>query len=814
MKMKQIVISIFLLMAVVSCRPSSTSAPIAIRLVDLYKSSSVEGGSPKKVAVPPEAQWRFDEDSLDSAVGKFPETNGWEAGPGVIDFNVQNGVLTGKSTTYFPLIHLNRTSGLDNRDLLHAIEIRMRVSEGTELSLTYDDSEKMLDMKEVLENAKGNPWEVKTKLIPGQKIETYTLKDPRPPASADIRHLLIRPTDIQGATFEIESIRLIFRKEYLAGIPSGVRWEGLSEIYHETIVSHAPEKISFATALPDRPWLDLSLGTLENEPVTFRAVVRDQTGEVELMEQTLTTPSRWEPVQLDLSKYANRQVTLLFSLQSANPGALGFWGSPVIRSSGAMPKTASAKIATLPPEGVILIMADTLRQDHLDVYGYNRPTAPNIRRLATEGTLFKDCVSQATWTKVAAPSLFTSLYPTSHGVKDFSDRLPASATTIAEVFHDAGYATVSMSSILFTGAFTNLHQGFDELHEDSSLPDRKSSKTARVYVDRLLPWLEVHREVPFFVFLHISDPHDPYKPYPPYDTMWADPTKNTEHEQEMEEVRRKISDPLLKRFGMPTREELERAGFDPDDYVTQDRDWYDGSIRAMDAEIGRLMERLQTLGLDQKTLVIFIGDHGEEFLEHGRTFHGQSVYGELTNVPLILWGPGRIPKGRTVNQTVETIDVMPTVLELSRLPVPTAAQGKSFLPFVKSAGKSNGAEAGTSSWNRPAISEKAITTQAFGAPPPRKTESFSIVMDGWKLIHNTKNAEGKPEFELYEVRIDPLNLSDVSSTHPDIVQRLSKELDAWRRFAQANRLKPDTEASKELTEEQLERMRSLGYISN
>ena len=288
------------------------------------------------------------------------------------------------------------------------------------------------------------------------------------------------------------------------------------------------------------------------------------------------------------------------------------------------------------------------------MYGHARPTTPNLERMAAEGTLFRDCVGQASWTKVATPSLLTSLYPTSHGVHDFFDRLPARAVTLAEVYREAGYATLSLSSILFTGKFTNLHQGFEEVHESGSLPRPESSKTAREYVDRLAPWLEAHREVPFFVFLHVADPHDPYRPYPPYDTLWADAGHNEQQEKDGKAVLNVIDDPLLRHMGspMPTREELRKAKVDPEAYVAHDRDWYDGSIRGLDAEIGRLLERLRGLGLAARTLVVFTADHGEEFLDHGRTFHGQSVYGELNNMPLILWRPVAIAAGGVVDRTV------------------------------------------------------------------------------------------------------------------------------------------------------------------
>jgi arylsulfatase A-like enzyme len=363
-----------------------------------------------------------------------------------------------------------------------------------------------------------------------------------------------------------------------------------------------------------------------------------------------------------------------------------------------------------------------------------------------------------------------------------------------------------MSSILFTGKFTNLHQGFEELHESGSLPDRESSKTAREYVDRLLPWLEQHRDVPFFVFLHVSDPHDPYKPDAPYDTMWADRSKTKTHEKQQDEVRKSITDPLLKAFGMPTRAELAKAGFDPDAYVGFDRDWYDGSIRGMDAEIGRVMELLRSPAFADRTVVVFAGDHGEEFLEHGRTFHGQSVYGELANTPLIFWGPGLLPGGSAVDDTVETIDVMPTILELCGLSPPEGIQGASLKPLLIST------PAGASWSERPAFTEKAVTKGGGGAPPPYETESFAVTLGGWKLIHNTKQPLARPEYELFDAKKDPLNLENVASAHGDVVEQLKTRIDAWRKQTLAARVPSDEDIPKDISPEDLERLRSLGYV--
>jgi arylsulfatase A-like enzyme len=794
-----------LLAAAVGCQRGG-AAPVTVRLIDLYRPEHVEGRVAPE-APPARIEWRFDGTPGES--GERSPTRGWQALHGVSGFSGRGGRLVGKSSSDLPILHVERTSGLDDADLLHEVQIRLRASAGANVSFDVDGEPK-IDKDQVVQSARDFPATASAALAPGGEMQSVTLRSRFSIPLSRARQVFVRPTDQPGATFEIESIRLVSRKEHLASVPSGVGWHGLSEVYKETLVARAPEALKLRSALPARPWLDLAVGTIEDGPVTFRVSVAGASGKDEnvLLERTVTRPHRWENAALDLAAYGEREVTLLLSVASEKAGALGFWGAPTVRSLGARPESKAKAAAPFdPPQGVIVVWADTLRRDHLGVYGYSRPTSPVLDRLAVEGTLFRDCVGQASWTKVATPSLMTSLYPTSHGVLDFFDRLPASAVTLAEAYRDAGYATLSLSSILFTGKFTNLHQGFEEVHEDGSLPDRRSSKTAREYVDRLLPWLDAHRQLPFFVFLHVSDPHDPYKPYPPYDTLWADASKSDPHERDAKEVRKFIGDPLMKLFGMPTRAELVEAKIDADAYVSHDRDWYDGSIRAMDAELGRLVEKLRALGLDRRTLLVFIADHGEEFLEHGRMFHGQSVYGELNNMPLVLWGPGLAPSGKVVEETVQTIDVMPTLLEASRLPLPGQLQGRSLWPLLSGA-----PGAVRAAGERPAISEKAATSTAAGAPPPRDTASTAIISGDWKLIQNTKRAEGTPEFELFEHRKDPLDRANVAGQHPEVVARLTKELEKWRFAAAAARLKPDASTSQSLSPEEAERLRALGYI--
>ncbi len=613
---------------------------------------------------------------------------------------------------------------------------------------------------------------------------------------------------------------MIFRKDYLSSIPSGTSWQGLAGIYRETLVTRSPETSSVSVSLPSRPWLDLAVGTIEDGPVTFRVIAREtppaeQSAGKVVLERTVSIPNQWEGVPVDLSEMAGENVILSFSLEAETTGTLGFWGSPVIRNRGRLPaglpspggRAGEDPDAGTPPRGVILLLADTLRADHLEVYGYTRPTAPELTRLASEGAVFEDCISQASWTKVSVASILTSLYPTSHGISRITDWLPGSGVTLAEVYRDAGYATLSLLSNPLPGRLSALHQGFEEVHERESLslpPGQSTSKTARGYVDRLLPWLEAHRDVPFFVFLHVLDPHTPYQTYPPYDKLWGDPAHRAEYNRQLQLVSEYVQDPARRFLGIPTREELEKAGIDAQKFVAYEIDLYDSSIRAMDAEIARLMEGLSSIGLEDDTLIAVISDHGEEFLEHGKLRHGQTLYGEMTNVPLIIWGSGRVPTA-VVSETVQSIDLMPTLLELSSLPLPEGIQGQSLVPLLQGG-------ASSSEWRRrPAVSERAT-------PPTGphlagvEIDSFAVVADGWKLIHHPRRPGGWPEYELYDHRSDPLDLLDLAASKPEIVEQLARELESWHEQALAARLVAEETTPEGLSSEELQRLRSLGYI--
>jgi arylsulfatase A-like enzyme len=212
---------------------------------------------------------------------------------------------------------------------------------------------------------------------------------------------------------------------------------------------------------------------------------------------------------------------------------------------------------------------------------------------------------------------------------------------------------------------------------------------------------------------------------------------------------------------------------------------------------------------DRAVLALF-ADHGEEFHDHGRMWHGQSIYGEMLRVPLIFWAPGRVPKGLKREEPVGLIDVMPTVLEMAGLPVPAAAQGQSLRSLLAADGKGGGAGKAGSAWSRrPVIAERQ---PQGGEDALRDTQSYAIMDGDWKLIHNITPRPDRPEFELFDFYKDPLDQKNVAAEHADVVARLTRTLEGWHRMATQARIKPDKEETRGMTTEQLERLRSLGYV--
>ena len=796
------------------CGCGRSNEPPAFSLVEAFDGATVENpvepGEPRA-----KTEWRFDGEGT-VEITENETTGGFRVLHGIENLSIRDGALAG-TTAETPLLLTKAPASLDASDIVHAIEIRMSVSAGERFGVGLEAGEELKE-EDVINQAKtALLLSLNGDLIADGEMHTYTLTgaDTRINPSyalSRVQHLVIRPTDAVGADFLIESLRIVSRKEHLASVESGVGWEGLGDIFRETIVARAPERLVFQVDVPSDPFLELQLGMVEDGALTFVVTV----GGEPLMRRTLTRALVWHSVFLDLDRWAGRSSEIALVLEAEDEGRVGFWGGPTVRNRAGSAQVAPAVGAVEalgsvdPPRGVILILADTLRRDHLQPYGHERANAPFLSRVAREGTMFRDAIAQGPWTKVSVAAILTSLYPATHGLLDMSDRLPASVTTLAEAFRGAGYATFATSSVPFTGKLTNLHQGVEVLHERPSLEDveQTSAKTARTFVDRLAVWLEDHREVPFFAFLHVFDPHSPFEPHAPYASKWMDPDTTAEFRDDMKTVADHVDDPFMKLQSLPTQAEMDASGVDQESYIEREKIWYDASILAMDVELARLFERLEELGLANDTLVAFVSDHGEEFLEHGRSFHGANTYGEHANVPLMLWWPGVVPAGLEVEETVETIDLMPTLLDLARIAVPEQAQGQSLVPLLVE----DRSRRGRLGWRqRPAFTERRFAPAAFNDPADFSVESIAMVWEGWKLVKILDPEEGRPEFELYDHAEDPINMNDIAADHPDVVERLAEILHAWHAGAVAAKIEPD--APSEMSAEELNRLRALGYVN-
>jgi arylsulfatase A-like enzyme len=764
---------------------------------------------PVDLTEPPRSEW---------VLSDLGEGLAWKALEGIDDATVGPGGLSGTVTTPTPVVVLQSRNTMGDGDQIHAIEVRMKVSAGENLGLTVLGPQRPPAV--VFGREDGPTLAVSTPLLPGDEMATYRIELDHSMifgvfVGIDPSRVVIRPSDTPGATFEIESVRLVFRREHLARVPSGLGWQGLGDVWRETLVTRPSERLTVPVTVPEkRPVLDVSMGMPMNEPMRFRLALQPKRGEAQtLIQRTITDPETWQDERIDLAPWAGQDVELVMTTEADSSSSVGFWGSTTLRSQRPA-RTADGKRPGHDgrPQAVILIIADTLRRDHLDSWRYGRQTAPQLASLAEGGVRFADAVAQAPWTKSSVPSILSSRYPTSHGVFGLEDRLPASAVTVAEAFREAGYATMATSAWSFTGQMTNLHQGVEVMYEGGSvrLPmDMGHTKTARFFTDRVLEFAERHQDDPFFVMMHTGDPHSPYKPAASYANLWTEEGGEEWYDESLRQAFPHIEDPFFRNVRLPTADDLGRAGVSVERWRDHEIGWYDGSIRGLDTEVGRLVEGLERLGLTDDVVIAFVADHGEEFFEHGYNWHGQNLYGHQTDVPLLLWGPGFVPEGVTVDAPVATIDVVPTLLSLAGLERPETTQGRDLTPLVDATAAGDD----PSSRNfrvEPVFSERRDIAGLGRNPQGLLPESWSVVTSDWRLIQNPGAPEGVPEFELFDRRTDPLSLDDVAADHPDVVDRLAQNLANWRGYVDKNQL--DADASSEMSAEDLERLRSLGYL--
>ena len=409
--------------------------------------------------------------------------------------------------------------------------------------------------------------------------------------------------------------------------------------------------------------------------------------------------------------------------------------------------TAALPEAPASAPHVLLIVADTLRADHVSSYGYRRATTPNIDRLAAEGVLFEQAFSTSSYTLPSHASLLTGLSPREHGVGWQSSRTQARASypTLAETLQARGYRTGAFSANTFW--FTREHgfgRGFIRFDDffysvpDMVLRTAYGRIVTRLFLGRFgwndiparrrapdvnaaaLRWVDAGEgERPFLAVINYMDAHDPYLPPEPYRSRFA--------------TRPGPGGRINWLVRTPDRlapEELQA-----------EIDAYDGAIAYLDEQVAALVSALDARPDERDLLVVITADHGEEFFEHGGFLHANHLYREVIHVPLVVWEPGAVPAGRRVTQPVSIASVPATIL--ARVDAGDATYAHPLQPLwstldAPAAWPAPRAYLGHRPW---ANARSAARTGAL----------TSAVGDGLHFIDHSLNGP-----ELYDLRRDPL----------------------------------------------------------
>lgn len=472
--------------------------------------------------------------------------------------------------------------------------------------------------------------------------------------------------------------------------------------------------------------------------------------------------------------------------------------------------------AEMPPEAaggpapriVLLLSLDTLRADHLGVYGYERFTSPVIDTLAREGVVFEDASSTASWTLPSHASILTGLNPFTHGVLSSRTVLPENVPTLASILKEAGWQTAAVVNVEWLKKENyHLTRDFDHYLWAPSTLSRRSPSTW--VTDQAIEWLTELGDEPLLLFAHYYDVHSDYVSDPAYEKLFVTPydgpvdgtgwqLKQASLPDDYIAFCQESFDPERCKFAdeFVVDDSVVKLDFDEDDlrHLVQ---LYDAQIRQLDAELGRLFAALRRLDLMDETLLIVTSDHGEEFREHGRFEHFLTAYQESVRVPLIVRGPG-VPAGLRIQAPVSGIDIVPTVLSRVGVEAPEGIEGLDLSPLWSGGSPEPFAE-------RPLFVEAAggVSHNYFAGdfyPIYR-----SVRKGRYKLVVEAQSGR----HALYDLETDPGEQLDIAEREPEIAAALLAigEL----RYQPGGRGARQGSAP-DLDPEDLERLRALGYV--
>jgi arylsulfatase A-like enzyme len=453
-----------------------------------------------------------------------------------------------------------------------------------------------------------------------------------------------------------------------------------------------------------------------------------------------------------------------------------------VRIEGATPEAASAAIvdATRKRYNVLIVLFDALRADHTSLADGSGTITPQIERLATEGAYFPRAFSQSSWTRTSVTTFMSSLYPWVHGVMSHGDKLPPSNHYLPEVLRQAGnHTTFIVNNVMIEPETWGFDRGFDRTKVVYQIPGYEAAEDRAEFVWKniLKPCLDDPGGVPFFLYLHELDPHDPYDPPAPFDRMY-DPDYAGSIDGSTDTL-----DAVNKH-----RMEIGPADLH---FINS---LYRGETSYMDRFLGHILDYLKDSGLAETPLVVFLADHGEEFMEHGRLRHAQSLYEEVLHVPFIFSLQGVIPPGVRPAGTARLIDLPPTILDLLGLEIPAEMQGRSLLPEMLVPG------------------EEADEQPAFANLGLGDHDWLSVRYRNWKLI-GRKIGDRFRRWFLYDLQSDPGEQINLWGSQPAVGKGLRRLLEIRMAKDRQHALAPpDIEPIETIPEEQMEALRAMGYL--
>jgi len=447
---------------------------------------------------------------------------------------------------------------------------------------------------------------------------------------------------------------------------------------------------------------------------------------------------------------------------------------------------------------VVVILVDTLRRDHLGHFGYERPTSPVLDALFDQSYVFTHAYTPSTWTIPSVASLFSGLYPSSHGVLAAVHQLPEGLPTLAEHFRSYGYRTGAFVANQILTSRNGFSQGFDGFFPPEpphwcrhlrTAFERIAKQLTRPGTTRLgwqinlqtRAWLERTDGPPRFLYVHYVEPHSAYEPVPQHRDAAApgappgpaDPPLFRDHRHTLGGLACNdwecLADP-------PTLSPVDLAGMIAN---------YDGEIHQVDRYIGTLLRFLTELDMFDRSHIVFCTDHGEEFFDHRGWFHGNSIYEEMTGCPLAYRPPGGLPGPVHIDRPVALLDFMRTLFTLLAMEAPPVHQGQEIPELLGGAAPS---------LSPPILSEM----------PPYL---YSLRQGRWKLIR--RGPKDAPQWRLFDLLRDPAEQDDLASAYPDTLRVLRGWLDDivsshTRMLVQPGVITNDPEM--------LRNLRNLGYI--